>query len=256
MKKLFSICFFVCLLGTVFAQGDIDDQIRSSIRNEQTFHLMLSSNGWGGGFSYAKSKSAFEKKLWNVEMSYIKHPKELRISNPYYPDAKRFVFGKMNQVYNFRFSYGTLNRMFDKKDKGGIEIRWYYLFGPTVALLKPVYYEIRSADGSKIERFSRSNHLTYQDIYGGASFFKGFSELSVVPGLHGRIASSFEFSKKEMAINALECGLTLDLYPKKIELMANDLNQFYFFGFFINYRFGEIVNPRTKHLRNEANDKE
>lgn len=256
MKVVTIIIVFMAFAYNGYAQGEIDTQKKALTRNEKTFHLMLNSNGFGGGFTFAKMKTAFKKDLWNVEMSFVKDAKEIKLSNPTYPDARRFVFGKANQFYNFRFGYGKQYQMYGKRDVGGIEIRWYYQIGASVAVLKPVYYEIKDQTGIHTEKFNSSSHLTYQDIYGGASYFKGFGELSFVPGIYSRIATSFEFSKQDNKINALETGLTFDLYPKYIEIMANDQNQFFQFGFFLNYRFGHVINPRTKHLkeRNKEND--
>jgi hypothetical protein len=46
-------------------------------------------------------------------------------------------------------------------------------------------------------------------------------------------------------INALEGGVIFDIFPKKIDIMANDKNQFYYLAIFVSYRFGKIINPRA-----------
>ena len=76
-----------------------------------------------------------------------------------------------------------------------------------------------------------------------ASFFKGISEISVVPGATGRIGVSFEYSTSDITIHALETGLSLDIFPKRIEIMATDVeeNDFFFVTFFVSYRFGKVV---------------
>jgi len=63
----------------------------------------------------------------------IKHPKEYRYSNPYNSN-KTFVFGKLNCFFNLRVGYGKQKEMFRKVDKGGIAIRRYFNFGPTLGI--------------------------------------------------------------------------------------------------------------------------
>ncbi len=227
----------------IFAQGDIDSEQKVLIRNERSYHLSLNSNGWGGGFTYGKMINIKRKIFYTAELVTIKDAKELKINNPYQPELRRFVYGKNNIFYDFRFGYGHLIKLYDKKDKGGIEVRLFYHIGPVLGLLKPVYY-ITSVDPLTTERFDPALH-TSTSILGGASYFKGFNELSVVPGAFAKIGGSFEFNKKDILINALEGGLTFDLFPKKIDIMANDKNQFYFFAIFVSYRFGKIINPRA-----------
>jgi hypothetical protein len=240
MKYAIVLTLFQLIYSSiVFAQGDIDDEKRALIRNERTFHLSLNSNGWGGGFAYGKMVNIYRKKIYSVELVTIKDAKELKINNPYQPEFHRFIYGKNNVFYNFRFGYGHLFILYDKKDKGGIEVRWFYTAGPLLGVLKPVYY-VTNLKPEIIEKFNPS-----REIYGGASYFKGFDELSVVPGAFIKVGTSFEFSKKDLAINALEGGVTLDLFPKKIDLMANNKNQFYFLAIFVSYRFGKIINPRA-----------
>ena len=244
MKYAIVLTLFQLIYSSiVFAQGDIDDEKRALIRNERTFHLSLNSNGWGGGFAFGKMVNIYRKKLYSVELVTIKDAKELKINNPYQPEFHRFIYGKNNVFYNLRFGFGHLFKLYDKKDKGGIEVRWFYNTGPLLGLLKPVYY-VTGVDPYTTEKFNSSLH-TASSILGGASYFKGFDELSVVPGAFVKIGTSFEFSKKDLVVNALEGGLTLDIFPKKVDLMANNKNQFYFLAIFVSYRFGKIINPRA-----------
>jgi hypothetical protein len=74
---------------------------------------------------------------------------------------------------------------------------------------------------------------------------KGTGELSFVPGGFVKVGASFEFSKKDILVNALEGGVSLDIFAKNIDIMANDNNRFYFLAIFVSYRFGKIINPRA-----------
>jgi hypothetical protein len=244
MKYVFSILCLCLLFLNVNAQGDISEEKKALIRNEHTYCILLNSNGWGLGYTYGKMKNIHRKNLFAIEWVSIKDPKEKKFTAN--PDYRRFVFGKQNDFFNFHFGYGNLITLYDKKDKGGIEIRCFYYAGAILGVLKPVYY-IAGPEPWKTERF---DEMIKKGLYpvGGASYFKGFNELSVLPGAYAKFGGSFEFSKKDMAINALEGGVTLEVFPKKVEIMANDLNKFYFLSIFISYRFGQISNPHAKKV--------
>lgn len=242
---------FVTSTSLIYGQGDVIVERKALIRNEQTFHITLNSNGWGGGFTYGKMINIHRKRLYTTEMVIIKDAKELKINNPYQPDFRRFVYGKNNIFYNFRFGYGHLISLYDKKDKGGIGIRCFYHVGPLLGVLKPVYY-VTGVNPVATERFSSSLH-TASSILGGASYFEGFNELKIVPGAFVKFGGSFEFSKKDLQINSLDGGVILDIFAKKIDIMANNKDQFYFLSIFVSYRFGKVINPRA--VKKSSKDK-
>jgi hypothetical protein len=84
-------------------------------------------------------------------------------------------------------------------------------------------------------------HLNQQYIYGKASFFKGIDEISLVPGGYAKLGISFEYSKSDITLHALELGLVLDAFPKKIPIMDTEQNNFLFLSLFISYRFGRVI---------------
>ena len=140
--------------------------------------------------------------------------------------------------------------MFRKNDKGGISIRYFYAAGPTIGMLKPIYYEISyyapptyppdpNYDPYRTEKFNTSIHQS--NINGRASFFKGINELSVVPGATAKAGFSFEYSREDAIIHAIEVNLGLDVFPKSIPIMATQTNNFYFLNLTAGYRFGKVI---------------
>ncbi len=235
------LLFVACPL---FSQGEISNQPKVLLRNEQSFGLFLNSNGIGGDFQYAKRLNARNHTLYRAEFSGVKHPKEIKISNGYISN-KSFVFGKLNSFFELKAQYGRQSELFRKNDIGGVSIRYFYEAGPTLGLLKPIYYEIIYTTGninenySKIEKFNTSIHQT--QILGKASFFEGIKELSVVPGLSARLGFTFEYSRQDIVVHALEFGIGMDIFPKKIPILATELNNFYFMNLTVGYRFGKVI---------------
>jgi hypothetical protein len=86
-----------------------------------------------------------------------------------------------------------------------------------------------------------------------ASFFKGFKEISVVPGVFAKYGYNFEFGKEDRVIHALEAGIIAEGFIKKIEIIDFTIpdvslrksakNQHFFLTLFLSYRIGRIVDP-------------
>jgi hypothetical protein len=251
MKKLI-LGLLLCHLAiaVIQAQGEISGQSPIFYRNEKSVAILLNSNGYGINGRYAKRINARRKTVFDIDFVGIKHPKEVKISNNYFSN-RSFVYGKENSVFNLRVGYGKQKEMFRKIDKGGISIRRFFSFGPTAALMKPIYYEVYETNPSNPsdlpflsdEKFNTSIHQS--SIYGRSSFFKGFNEIDVLPGIYGRLGVSFEYSRQNVTLHALEGGLMIDAFPKKIPIMATEDNNFIFVTLFISYRFGKIVDDRN-----------
>ena len=247
-RWILGIWLFQLMGGALFAQGEFKEQPRIFYRNERSIGFMLNTNGLGASGRYAKRINARKKTIYEIDLVSIKHPKEVKISNSYY-NNRSFVFGKLNAFFNLRGGWGKQKEMFRKIDRGGISIRRYFTVGPAIGFLKPIYYEVFKTGGGGTddyyiteEKFNTSTHQG--NIYGRASFFKGFSEISVVPGVYGRIGVSFEYSTSDVTIHAIETGLILDVFPKEMEIMATEDNSFYFLTLFVSYRFGRVVDAR------------
>jgi len=244
LKYIAVIFLFQFIAFDVFPQGEVSEQPRIFYRNEKSIGILLNSNGFGVNGRYASRINARKKTIYDLDFVGIKHPKEYKYSNPYNSN-RRFVFGKLNSFFDLRVGYGKQKEMFRKVDKGGISIRRYFSFGPTLGILKPIYYEVLqpTSDPNYFNLITEKfvTHLNQQYIYGRASFFKGIDEISVVPGAYGRLGLSFEYSRSDITLHAIETGLTLDIFPKKIPIMDTEENNFLFLTLFISYRFGRVV---------------
>lgn len=244
-EKILLFCLLIIKCPGLYSQGEILEEPKILYRNEKTGSFYLSSNGMGLDYRYGKRINARNQTLYQLDFMIVKHPKETRISTNYY-NNQSYVFGKVNSFFELKGYLGKQHEIYRKNDKGGISIRYNYNIGPTLGILKPVYYEFIYTTGnppnneyySKIEKFNSSK---YQDILGKASFFKGLNELSVVPGGSVKAGLSFEYSKDDIKLNALEVGIGLDLFPKDIQIMATSKNNFYFFNLLVGYRFGRVI---------------
>ena len=258
MKRFF---FFGILVLGVWennvAQGEIDEQNKIFYRNEISGALSLNSNGWGLGFRSAKRIDAANKSILDFDFAILKHPKEYRVSSQY-SYGRMYVFGKQFIPMVLRGSYGKQKEIYRKFDVGGISIRRFISVGPSIALLKPIYYEVQYNDYIKIQRFDQdllALTQTYDPIIGRASFFKGFNELDIIPGAFLKLGISFEYSKLDKVLHAIEVGAFAEGFTKKLPIMATQENYQFYLSLFVSYRLGKVLDPtedkKKKKLKKE-----
>jgi len=261
MKKLIVVFLTViCCSIAVYAQGEIDFQSRVFYRNEWSIAAMLNSNGFGANYRYGQRIDAANKRLYEIDFVYMKDPKEQKIYGVLDYSNARYVHGKKNLAFNLRLGYGKQHEKYRKHDLGGVAIRYFYNFGPSVALLKPIYYDVGKAttvpnilDSLYTAKFDAGWESQNVYIINRASFFKGFGELGLVPGAFGKFGFNFDFSRQDRIVHALEAGIIAEGFLKKIEIMDFTYrgaeprkaakNQQLFLILFVSYRFGRIVDP-------------
>jgi hypothetical protein len=236
----------------IHAQGEIDAQEKIFYRNERTFAATLASNGFAGNFRYSKRIDAFRKTNYEIGFAYLKHEKEYKISYSSSPQlGGSFVFGKTNSLFSLRAGIGFQKELFRKEDKGGISIRYFYTFGPSIGFQKPVYYDVivseMDNEGNYVQvrkTMKFESHITA--VERKAPFYVGLDEISVVPGIYGKFGFTFEFSKNDRSFNAIEAGIICDAFLRKIPIMANDHNHWFYPAVFISYRFGKVIDAQFK----------
>ncbi len=250
MKKVPLLLFIFSLFSLVgISQGELDVQQKAFYRNEKSIGLMLNSTGYGLSFRYGERINFFNKKIYEGDISILKHPKEYKTTNPYFPGNKQFVFGKLNFALTLRGGMGFQHIIFKKIDQGGIAIRYIFSGGPSFSLYKPIYYDVLyhiSLYEVEVnqEKFNVSIH-SREDIYRQSSFLKGINEIKIIPGAYGKAGINFEYSKQDRVIHAIEIGVTLDAFLKKIPIMASEDNLRFFPALFVSYRFGRIMDKKT-----------
>lgn len=252
--------FILLLLQGIFlyGQGEIDDQEKIFYRNERTLAILLNSNGGGLNFRYAKRIDAFRKTLYEAEFNFQKHPKEQKVVNE--TTNRSFVFGKLNSLYTLKSSIGYQKEHFRKRDLGGISIRSFYNIGPSIAFLKPVYYEYYDISTQKI--FSSKFIPHNLDIIGKDTWATGLNETTLIPGVYGKIGCTFEYSRIDAVFHALEAGIGFDAYLNKIRIVDTPPEKILFvlpddyfvLTLFLSYRFGKVIDTKFNPKRTAVDD--
>lgn len=258
MKKLLIIAVgFLLVTDVAFSQGELNEQQKIFFRNERSLGILLNTDGFALSYREGKRINFLNKRVLEFDIGTLKHPKEVKISNPSYETPGTFVFGKLNSVLFFRAGYGHQREIYKKADLGGVAVRYFYSAGPVVAFIKPIYYRIINfLSGNEYEiveeKFDVKKHEPSM-IYSKAAFTKGLDETKLLPGLYAKGGFNFEYSKQDKILHAIELGAQINVFPKKIPIMATASNKAIFFSLFVSYRFGIVfdpLHPESKKLSN------
>jgi hypothetical protein len=238
------ICTFLLLvfLNPLSSKADDFTQTRSS--NLFVGSAFIHTKGYGLDFRYGTYANVERIRIIDLDLLYIKHPKEVRVVNQIFDQARPFVYGKMNALLSARISAGNQHVLADRRERNSVRLNLNYSFGFNAGLVKPVHVEIyhlgedRSRDRITTERYDPNKH-TRSDIYGGSSFFNGFDELGFVPGLVGKTSISVEWGNQQSDIRAVEAGIMVDAFLQEIPIFAFIENQSVYVNLFIKYSIGK-----------------
>jgi hypothetical protein len=217
---------------------------RILLRREFTGGILLHSRGWGFHFRKGKNLSYKKSFQWEVDGVNMKSPKQIKTLNPYFNNAKSYFYGKLNHVYVLRLGLGIKQLLNRKPYWGGIELRFIYFGGLSLAFAKPVYLYILNYSPENddytidVERYNPRFH-GLDNIYGRAPFTDGIQNTSIHPGLYVKLGLNFEFGEYNSSIKSVEVGGVLDYYPWPVAIMAYNPENSFFITFYIGFSFGK-----------------
>lgn len=249
------LLLFILFLGfQARSQNEIviDTSKNILLLKEYSFGLLLHTQGWGLKYNRGYNKTAFKKRMLTIEFVEMQSPKQIRTINPYFTNSKSYIYGKLNSVYMLRGTYGMHKLLNRKPYWGGVELRFLYMGGLSLGIAKPIYlyilvppqnpnqfYEYTIVE----EKYDPDEHFV-DNIFGRASFTKGFDEISVYPGIHAKIGLDFDFGVYRSKVKSLEIGAIIDVYPYPIPIMAFNDPHYYFLTFYLNFNFGKRYNKK------------
>lgn len=245
--RLWHVFLFVVVCAPLAAQGDIDPQSRLFWRDERSIGATLNSDGWSVIYRDLRQIKPSHRYFFEGSVEGFKHPKEIKLTNYYFQSPGTFVFGKLNSTWTIGGGAGYQIEIFEKRDLGGVSISWLGGAGLTLLFAKPIYYEVIVLVGQDYytveeQKFDLTIHQP-TDILGKASFFKGFDEIKLYPGMYARTGFSFEYSKNDKVTHAIEVGASMHAFTSTIPIMASEDNKQFFPAIFVGYRIGMIRDP-------------
>lgn len=156
-------------------------------------------------------------------------------------NSKSYVYGKLNYVMCLDAALGRYNILNEKPYRGGIELRHFIFIGATAGLIKPSYLYVIDYSGSfpitTIQKYDPERHF-YDNIYGRGPFLKGINEIKLYPGLNIRSGLIFDHAFYRENLAALEVGIMVHAFHKKVPVMAFTDNYQVFYLGYISYLLG------------------
>jgi hypothetical protein len=205
------------------------------------FGLGLSTDGYGILFEKGWKQDKARTSILRLEFFEKKHIKEERVTNPtFFGASNSFIYGKLNNFYQFRAGYGLVKLIGSKGNKNGIEVSAVGLGGLSVGLLKPYYYDMQDRTGNVKKRVTfdkRDTNLTR--INGAAGFSYGWKELKVKPGAFAKAGLRFDYGRYNEMVGAVELGLMGEFYAAKIPQLYNNKQKQFFFSGYVSILFGK-----------------
>jgi len=214
-------------------------------RTLQSGGAFLHTKGMGAFYRYGWRKSGRVNYIFQTDLLSVRHPKEIKISYQSQQNSRGFFYGKLNSVSFIRGSYGFQKVMYDKEVKRGVRVSYYFMGGPTIALLKPVFLDVDpNSSDDNIQRpfYAQATPTIFNSdstVYTRAPLLYGAQKSKFRLGLHIKYALNFEYSGDDELIRALETGFTFDVFPREIPIMAKTYNDQFFIGFYVGFQFGK-----------------
>ncbi len=250
-KLIFIIIFFTLGLNSSFAQGKIAN-FQWVQMNFFSLSAQLNSNGWALGYRWGHFVSIYQRNYWEIGLTHIKDPREVKFSNPFYLGGDKIFYGKINDMYDLRFGLGKMHIITWKQDIGSVEIRFFNSFGASVAMIKPVYYKILDISG-KYSYYSKfSDKIMLSQIMQMAPFSMGLSEIKPDLGGYLKIGISFEGSQSSRGIFAVMVGSSITAYLLPVKLLYGQNYKNIFINLFVGARIGLYYPPAKKVKKSAA----
>ncbi|HPE55139.1 MAG TPA: hypothetical protein P5514_00210 [Bacteroidales bacterium] len=247
--RIVILAVFTIISVHLLAQTEpvIDTSKNIILLKERSFGALFHTQGWGVKYSQGYNKTAFNRRMLIFEFAEIQSLRQIRTINPYFTNSKSYVYGKLNSIFMLRGSFGYYKQLNRKPYWGGVELRFFYVGGFSLAIAKPIYLYILNASpiiyeySLTEERYDPDEHFV-DNIFGRASFTRGFNHLDFFPGIHAKVGLDFDYASYRNKLKSLEVGATLDVFPRPVPIMAFNDPNYYFLTLYLNFNFGKRYN--------------
>ena len=248
MLTLFGACAFLLPAQNIDIQDETEKPIEERLvyNHQNSYDIAIHSQGFGAGFKIGRIKSIYLVRNWEAEVVSLHSLKEIKTLNISSYNTRPFVYGKLNYAYVVRFGYGEDRRIFGKPYWGGIETRWTYEAGASLALLKPYYYYVvtyqPSPTGGYIERIEEQTFERGLDILGKSTFTKGIGQTKLSPGVHASLGLGFDIGKSRTRVQSINVDAKAEFFPMGVTIMESEQNKRLFITFMLSYNWGSRFN--------------
>ena len=251
----YCLALFLLVLSVSHIQAQSQNESKGIVyQKEWSLGGMLHTQGWGFFYEKARYINFRNKKIFEIQFTQLKNPKETRQASDYgysylgQQAPRPFVYGKQNNFYPLNVAIGRQHMFAERAEKSGVEVGFKYMGGISIGILKPYYLDLISKGDNQLytvvkpERYSSDNANRFLDlgyIYGSSGFTYGLDQINVIPGLHLQAALNFDWATNDQFVKALEAGVIFDAYYKKIPIMIQAANYQFCPNLYVSLQFGK-----------------
>jgi hypothetical protein len=254
MKKYIGIygLLWMIPLGSIAQNFSANESKGIIYDQEQIADFRLHTYGWNINYQMGKIKTYYKTTFMEVGLGELNHFKETRKNSDFAglnPGSgfSSYVFGKQNSFFTVRGGMGVKRYYSEKAAKNGVAIGLTYGGGVNLGLLKPYYLEVSAGrDAGIIQlKYSPASEREFLDqnpfrpVRGSAGLIKGLEETKVLPGIYGRAGVHVDWGAFDEYLKAVEAGIMLDIFPKKVPIMVNEENRPFFLNFYVSVQLGK-----------------
>jgi len=279
MRKLIFICLAVVVTLPSLAQmskkekkDERKQKINALIKQEEegviaykkhsALGFKLTNDGYGGFYEVGRAQSIKKALLFQFDIAERKHPKEDKQTN-YSAPSSPFIYGKINYFYPVKLGVQQQFVLGNKTNRNGVSVTGNFGGGLSLAFLrannlyvndlekgnrKLIHYE--SNDSTLIQSGTRPTYVADSSLFtdsnllnflmvSGSGFGKGWGPLKITPGLYAKAALRFDYGQYNEMLNALEVGVSGELYSKKIPQLVYTEPTQYFINLYVSIMFGK-----------------
>ncbi|GEO08435.1 hypothetical protein SAE01_09310 [Segetibacter aerophilus] len=214
-------------------------------QKQTVFGVKLNTDGYGMFLEMGRMKTARKANLYSLEIGERKHSKEEKLStitgtylsNPY-------IYGKINNFYYAKLGYAQQRLIGNKGNKNGVAVSAIYGGGLSAGLLKPYYLKVAGRQGNSTTdvKYNNNDSIFLDNpgyVLGSSGFSKGFGEIKFTPGLYAKTALRFDYGRYNELVSAIEVGINLEFYSKKMRWMLEQKQKQMFFQAYAAIEFGK-----------------
>jgi hypothetical protein len=250
--KVQSLLLILLLPACMVAQSRLSQDAKGIVYDkENALDMRLHTHGWMVGVNIGKLKTYYKTTFYHFQVGELKNHKESRKSTDFSSSVspstgfRSYVFGKQNYALALRAGIGVKRYYSEKAAKNGVAVALTYSGGITAALMKPYYLEV---GGTKDVTFGQSikytpenakNFLDPYRIRGKAGLLKGIGESSIIPGAHAQVGVHLDWGAFDEFLRAMEVGVMLDVFPKKLPIMINEENRPFYLNLYVSLQLGK-----------------
>lgn len=199
----------------------------------------LTSDGYGGFLEIGRTQSVRRALLFQLELTERKHAREEK-QQVEFSQTVPVIYSKVNFFYPLKLGLQQQLVFGNKGNKNGVSVTGNIGGGLIMGLLRPYMIDLTN-NGVRgyISYYDDSTAFLNPDAYiKGPTFGKGWNQIKVTPGAYIKPAVRFDYGKYNEMVNAIEVGLTAEIYSKPIRQMVFQNSRRFFISGFVAIVFG------------------